>query len=294
MKLYIIGNGFDRAHDIKCGYNDFMEFLGENYPNYYQCLVYGYNGSGALWFDFENELPNCATYIEESGLQMGNELLADLDYDPMDDMSIGHWLDEQYNFLYKLPDYLRLWVESIDIGKKPVLNIDSDSLYLNFNYTATLEKVYGIDEDNITHIHGYVENKNEELIIGHCNTKAIEYARKKKVESQIQFVDHAVSTYERAAKYCEATIKPSRFIIEQHQYFFDQLKIIDSVEIIGHSLSSVDIPYIAKVFQIVGNESKWIVYYYDERDKKRFLNTMLKNGVNEKNLSIESLANIKK
>ncbi len=294
MKLYIIGNGFDRAHHIKCGYNDFMDYLGDNYSDFYQCLVYGYNSAGALWYDFENELPNCATYIEESGLQMGNDLLAELDYDPMDDMSIGHWLDEQYSFLYKLPVYLRCWVETIDINKKPIFNIDCNALYLTFNYTATLEKIYGIDEDNITHIHGYVENDNEELIIGHCNTKAIEYAKKKKEESQTLFVDHAISTYDRAAKYCEETIKPSRLIIEQHQYFFEQLESIDSVEIIGHSLNSVDIPYIARVFEIVGNKAKWTVYYFDKNDKNRFLDIMLNLGIEQNNLYIKDLASIKK
>lgn len=135
MTLYIIGNGFDIAHHIKCKYSDFGDFLGENYPNYYESIMSGYCRSNALWKDFENELPSCATHIEEFGSQMGNEMRDELDYDPMDDMGIGRWLDDQYKFLNELPKYLRLWVESIDTKKDTVYKINKDSLFLTFNYT---------------------------------------------------------------------------------------------------------------------------------------------------------------
>lgn len=45
---------------------------------------------------------------------MGNEMRNEIDYDPMDDIGIGRWLDDQYRFLNELPKYLRLWVESRD------------------------------------------------------------------------------------------------------------------------------------------------------------------------------------
>lgn len=147
MTLYIIGNGFDIAHHIKCKYCNFADFLGDNYPDYYESIMSGYCSSNALWKDFENELPSCATHIEEFGSQMGNEMRDQLDYDPMDDMGIGIWLDDQYKFLNELPIYLRLWVESIDTKKDAVYKINKDSVFLTFNYTDTLESVYRIDPD---------------------------------------------------------------------------------------------------------------------------------------------------
>lgn len=90
---------------------------------------------------------------------MGNEMRDEIDYDPMDDMGLGIWLDTQFNFLNKLPKYLRLWVESIDVNKNAVCKIKADALFLTFNYTATLENVYGIDSKRVKHIHGFVENK---------------------------------------------------------------------------------------------------------------------------------------
>ena len=57
-----------------------------------------------------------------------------------------------------------------------------------------------IDKDNVKHIHGFVENKREKLVIGHCNKSAIEDAKKKKGDSQSEFIDHAVSTKSNVRK----------------------------------------------------------------------------------------------
>lgn len=152
MTLYIIGNGFDIAHHIKCKYSDFQDYLYERYFDYYENISQGYGYSQELWTDFEKKLPSCATYIEDNGIQMGEEMLDSIDYDPMDDMGIGIWLDSQYRFLNRLPLYLRRWVESIDIIKPKMFRLQDDALFFTFNYTATLEKVYSI-KIHESHLH---------------------------------------------------------------------------------------------------------------------------------------------
>lgn len=112
---------------------------------------------------------------------------------------------------------------------------------MTFNYTDTLESVYCIDPDNIKHIHGYVKNKNEELVIGHCNQKAISYALEKKKEAEVNFVDFAVSTFDRVSKYFNTTLKRTSNIIYENTEFFNSLSNVDEVIIIGHSLNKVDI-----------------------------------------------------
>ena len=286
MKLYIIGNGFDIAHDIKCKYSDFRDFLGDNYSNYYESISHGYCNSNYLWKDFENELPSCATHIEEWGLEMGNSMLEEIDYDPMDDMGIGLWLDSQYKFLNELPKYLRLWVQSIDINKKPKFRIEKNSLFLTFNYTATLEKIYSIDCDNIKHIHGFVENKNELLIIGHCNKDTISDAIRKKHDAEERFEDCAVSTFDRVAKYCETTLKRTDYIIKENSCFFNHLSEVDGVVIIGHSLNEVDMPYFKKVLQSVSPNALWTAYYHEDKDEQRFKNILLDLGINKDNVLV--------
>ena len=283
MTLYIIGNGFDIAHHIKCKYSDFGDFLGDNYPDYYESIMSGYCRSNALWKVFENELPSCATHIEEFGSQMGNEMREELDYDPMDDMGIGMWLDNQYKFLNELPKYLRLWVESIDTKKDAVYKINKHSIFLTFNYTDTLERVYKIDSDNIKHIHGYVKNKKEELVIGHCNQKAISYALEKKKEAEINFVDFAISTFDRVLKYCDSTLKRTSKIIDENAEYFKSLSDVDEVIIIGHSLNTVDMPYFKKVLNSIRKDAIWKAYYFEDADEKTFEKVLDNLGIRKEN-----------
>lgn len=281
MRLYIIGNGFDIAHELKCKYCDFRDFLGDNYSNYYESISHGYASSNYLWKDFENELPSCATHIEEWGIEMGNSMRKEIDYDPMDDMGIGLWLDDQYKFLNELPKYLRLWVQSIDVNKKPKFKIKKDALFLTFNYTATLEKIYSIEHDNINHIHGFVENKNELLIIGHCDQTTISEALNKKHNAEELFEDCAISTFDRVARYCETTLKRTDYIIEKNSYFFNHLSEVDDIVIIGHSLNEVDMPYFRKVMQSVSPNSVWTAYYHEDRDEQRFKNILMNLGIDK-------------
>lgn len=71
-------------------------------------------------------------------------------------------------YLKKLTrDHFREWVESIDVSKiKPVLDLPDTASFVTFNYTPTLEYVYGVRSANILHIHGCVLDKNELLQFG--------------------------------------------------------------------------------------------------------------------------------
>ena len=182
MKLYIIGNGFDKAHELECSYWAFGDFIQEHYPQYYSCLMAAFNNDSGIWGDFETALPRCGSELENTGLNMMEERLGEIDYTPTDDEGIRFWLKEQYVFFRKLPVILREWVEymcqkNVSPTYRPGV-IDKDSLFLNFNYTRTLEKYYGIASDQICHIHGDVGNPEEILIMGHGSQKSIDYALK--------------------------------------------------------------------------------------------------------------------
>lgn len=62
MRLFIVGNGFDRAHDLPTSYWDFRTFLETNYPDFLESFEQHYyivsNDSeefkrNLLWNDFE-------------------------------------------------------------------------------------------------------------------------------------------------------------------------------------------------------------------------------------------------
>lgn len=59
--------------------------------------------------------------------------------------------------------------------KKPEIEamIDSNAFFLSFNYTKTLELGYGINENQVCHIHGSVESLPNEIIMGHGNDEPV-------------------------------------------------------------------------------------------------------------------------
>lgn len=55
MRLYIIGNGFDRAHQQPTSYKDFAKYLSECQPDDYQRigLLYNHSDENWLWKDYD-------------------------------------------------------------------------------------------------------------------------------------------------------------------------------------------------------------------------------------------------
>jgi hypothetical protein len=47
------------------------------------------------------------------------------------------------------------------------ITIDTSARFPSFNYTPTLERVYGVPRDRILHIHGYSADLRQTLILGH-------------------------------------------------------------------------------------------------------------------------------
>lgn len=54
--LYLIGNGFDKHHDIPSGYWDFHEWLKKNDSELVEQIDELYDYNGDLWGNFEVEL----------------------------------------------------------------------------------------------------------------------------------------------------------------------------------------------------------------------------------------------
>ncbi len=55
MRLYIIGNGFELAHNLKTSYMDFKKYIEQKYNEFYKELIDIYDDS-RLWSDFERTL----------------------------------------------------------------------------------------------------------------------------------------------------------------------------------------------------------------------------------------------
>lgn len=164
-KLFIIGNGFDIAHDIPTKFipdfkNIATKYEQDNFWELYQTQ------EDDIWSDFENLL-SCPDFnsLEEIFDGYAPDYLSDRESDRNSiifqaDLN-GKLLEALYEFADIAENNLR-YTQANELIKQI---LDPDGLYITFNYTHTLEKIYNITEQHILHIHGEAGNNN--LMLGY-------------------------------------------------------------------------------------------------------------------------------
>lgn len=266
--LYIIGNGFDRAHKMPTGYRDFRRWLLENnrfdviheLQSAYPTKI---KDDYLLWSQFEKAL---GEYDLDTVINWSWENL----YLTVD--SLGNQLFNKSFIVTQLPDIIdeafSKWVGSIKIATKRAYDeIPLDAVYLTFNYTDTLEQLYHIPEQQVLHIHGRA-SRGEKLIVGH-NHEII----------PADYWDDSIDMRENNERMQRLTdmntlCKPVYEIIERNERFFKRLNSAKDIHIIGHSCEAVDYPYFRKVKESTSSDAKWIFYPFSSDDRfrvKRFL-----------------------
>lgn len=282
MKLFVIGNGFDIGHEIPCKYSNFQEYLNDNREDILEVMEkFYYTGEDSeLWSDFETSLERDINYGSLS------EIIGDNSPNfGSDDFRDGDWYDAQIHIEQECDELLEMirsgfeeWIASLEISEvKKKYALDRTALYLTFNYTDVLERVYNISTANILHIHNKV---GEELIFGHGKNvdefnvqKALygdenallTYDEDGNVESNAvgheQFAENAVCAFYGKMR------KPTDQIINNKSAFFSRLANIEEVVVIGHSFNDIDLPYFIKISQSTSNNTKWTLSYLSEKDK---------------------------
>ena len=261
--LYIIGNGFDLAHEMPTGYRDFRRWLVENNRfDVIQELQSAYpakiEDDYLLWSQFEKAL---GEYDLDTVINWSWEDL----YLTVD--SLGNQLFNNSFIDTQLPDIIEeafsKWVRSIRIAKERTYNdIPLDANYLTFNYTDTLEQLYQISEQSVLHIHGRA-SKGDKLIVGHDHEI-----------NPADYWDDNIDMRENNERMQRLTdmntlCKPVYEIIEHNSSFFNRLATTKDVHIIGHSCEAVDYPYFRKVKESVARDAQWHFYPFTEDDKVR-------------------------
>lgn len=258
--LFIIGNGFDINHGIKSKYSDFREWLEvHGDKNLIFFLEYFFSNTTDVWSNLEEAL---GTYNEEDMLDFYNpksEINYDRSYlyvDSVTDMPkdvVSPNID-----LFK--EYYKEWVESVDIScASKKFNLSNEALYLNFNYTDTLETVYNIMPSNILHIHGSRLNKDEYIVGHNCFRNPLDTYD----ESKLYFESDALS---RIIEFMNSLRKNPEDIIKRNENFFFKLSNIQQIIVYGHSMSSIDWPYFKKIIDNVSKGAIWIVSFHSSDD----------------------------
>lgn len=263
--LYIIGNGFDLAHNMATRYDDFRKWLIGNgridIIKELQSVFPEQNKNGyLLWSDFENAL---GFYDINKVINWNWKDLCLIEYT----IGEGMFTIPDYYLNTKLLDIINNsfseWFSSIPLPIMPKYNnLKKDAYYLTFNYTDTLETLYGISEKQILHIHGRV-SKKEKLIFGHDREITISGYLNKSFDVR--------ENNERIQRLndIDNLRKPCDKIIENNDAFFQNLSHIQTIYPIGHSCAKIDFPYFQKIKKSIDAEAIWSFTPYNKDDKRR-------------------------
>ena len=262
-ELYIIGNGFDRAHGMPTGYGDFRRWLLQNNRfDFIHELQSSYpariKDDYLLWSQFEKAL---GEYDLEAVINLSWENL----YLTVD--SLGNQLFNNSFIDTQLPDIIdeafTKWVRSIKLPTVKAYDcIGQEALYLTFNYTDTLEGLYQVPEQQVLHIHGRA-SRGEKLIVGH----------NREINPGDYWDDNLDmrENNERMQRLTEMNnlCKPVFKLLERNGYFFEGLGNVKDIQIIGHSCEEVDYPYFRKVKESVNTNALWHFNPHNDDDKVR-------------------------
>lgn len=277
--LHIIGNGFDIYHEIASSYWDFYQYLKENGHSSFidQMETFFPNknkqGKNLLWSDFEKALGNIN--IEDTFQYCTEDI--EIDYDHM--MRSTAQIEDAPTYVLgdmftEMHTRFEEWIKSIDIDvqKEHLAEFDYDGLFFTFNYTDTIESVYGIPKDKVFHIHGS-RIAGDDLIVGHCN-----YINPHSIgnEDTVLYEDASKSNI---AELANQEMKSVESIISSNSSYWYTLNKINKVVVYGHSLSDVDLPYLKTIKANVDTLSEWHFSWYSNEDINR-----IKQLINKLNL----------
>ena len=318
-KLFIIGNGFDIAHDLKTNYLYFKKFVYQQAYGKDELLdslqtskgicdffrekdieiqeqhryvnedelrdIYGYSlskirngqldkheryqfiyrhmmqlmGLENFWSQFERDLgwinevkiipPSCVlenleTYSEELATILKKFLIADIEN------LFREWVQCFILDWDNMPSNLK------KLKRKKSVEHNKNAYFLTFNYSMLLEDFYGINYEQICHIHGSISE--DKLIFGH-NREMDSYdePRQNNLTEVRDFLYNLV----------DLTRKPVHQQLRKHDYFLKSLSSIKEIYFIGFGIrdeNGVDALYFKEIFK----QAPDVSIYIDQFDKK--------------------------
>ncbi len=319
--LIIIGNGFDVFHGLPTKYIDFYRFIKFNYPEFFleeNEGLYPQIDEDIFWNDFETNISYVDSYYVQEVFSTGRFSIY---YDSETKEEYNKYtiakLNEERN---KIIFLFNQWLNSIDILKCWYSNVDynifsyekaisDEELYLhsstnflkvkkifpnckiiNFNFTNTIELIYGVNKSKLMYIHNRINDK--ELIFG-CSKEAYEYYKEfgygfyENEEDRKNDYHHS---QEAVNQFLEKTIKPCKKIISEKLHpYLNSINSFEFIFVMGHSLNQNDLDYFIYIASRY-KTAKWIFSYYTETDKKNILSFVNKNNIN--NYLIDTMLNV--
>ncbi len=265
--IVIVGNGFDVNHGLPSSYANFKEWLKNNDINLFDFLNTYIDVKGNWWNDFERSLSefDIPKLIRETPLEKSPR---DSKLPPSFSHPASWRLDSVRDAIsLKFTEWVKT-LDGVEINKK--IDLPEACLYISFNYTDTLERVYGIEENKIVYIHGKA-SRGDKLIYGHGKSQfELEYDVMKKYNL------HRSDDFFTAGSFGDSESELTSRVSYWQKYiqlglYYNVLRPAVSgacnVCVYGLSFSKVDFPYLQWIVEKNPN-LKWRVSWHSENDKK--------------------------
>ena len=274
MDLFIIGNGFDCWQGLPTTYNKYKEFFDSSDKQWlrkYNIKTYFDTRQGTLndidivygeSYYFGNEFGNSNTFWSsfEEGLGKISQDNIDWLWDKDDSLNeLDQTIANIKNVLY---DSFKEWVQSIKIDYcSNNYNFGDKNLFINFNYTETLERRFKVNKKRICYIHGNASMPNS-IIVGHGNNEFdqidFNYA--------LLFGGYVKLNY-FADQLLKATYKnPDNGIRKIHSFFVSNNIPYDSIDrilFLGHSFGMADYKYFEFLKNKLSSKARWHIVIFD-------------------------------
>lgn len=280
--VIIVGNGFDVGHGLPSRYSNFKEWLLKNDIPLFEFLERYIDISGDWWNDFERNL--CEIDVPKLIRE------TPLDNQPRDTRfppSFSHparWrLDEIRD---RLSHRFTEWISLLDnnpVSKK--IELPQADFYISFNYTDTLERVYGVSEDRILYIHGKA-SRGDELIYGHGKNQ---YQLERDIQQKYSLYESddffkpgsygdSESELTMGISYMEK--EPYNQLVKYREKLVQTVSYAETIYVYGLSFSEVDFPYIEWI-ALENANLRWKVSWHSENDKRSVTSCFEELGVKE-------------
>jgi hypothetical protein len=266
-RLYIIGNGFDLHHGMPSRFSDFGRYLHSAAPDVARLIRSYLCVDEDFWNCFEERLSSfdADAVIDYAGQYLGS-------YGADDWSDSGH-----HDFEYeterivdglsgKLIVKFKEWIGSLrvpSVGSVDLVRlVDPQSRFLTFNYTPTLQVLYGVPDSHVLHIHGRYSDPESEIVLGHGWERRPDELLHRQVDERTD--TRLAGGYQLIDDYFAATFKPTAALIERYRTQLDSLSDISEIIVLGHSLAEVDAPYLRAIIERTSRLVTWTVSCYQE------------------------------
>lgn len=169
------------------------------------------------------------------------------------------------NWILSIEEKIKNDLNSLHVNDDAIIKFNDifnqDDLFLSFNYTSTLEKIYKIK--NVCHIHGSINPYNE-LIVGHGLEEYESYQYNELFDEANDSIRDIFYEFKKDTIQC----------YEKNADFFTKIRDVENIYFYGFSFSNVDMFYVKKIKEYVNTNVKVYVNIHDKKATNEILNKL--------------------